>query len=212
MEFDAIVLAGGRSSRMGSAKSALLFEGRPLVQLAVDAARGARAVVVVGPDELAPAGVLTARESPAMGGPAAALVAGLDRLEELDRLDRLDATPAPWLLVLACDLPRAGEAVRALLRAALPHTRGECGAVVAVDDSGRRQPLLALYRTDALVRAAASARRSGDLAGLPLRRLVGGLRTAEVAVDGALCADVDTPEQARSFGIEVPGAAGAALI
>jgi len=203
MEFDAIVLAGGRSSRMGSAKSALVFEGRPLVELAVEAARGARTVVVVGPDELAPAGVLTARESPALGGPAAALAAGIDRLDD---------APAPWVLVLACDLPRAGEAVRALLQAALPHTRGECDAVVAVDDSGRRQPLLAVYRTDALVRAAASARSSGDLAGLPLRRLVGGLHSVEVAVDGALCADVDTPEQARSFGIDVPQAAGAAFI
>jgi len=209
MEFDAIVLAGGRSSRMGSAKSALLFEGRPLVELAVEAARDARTVVVVGPDELAPAGVLTARESPALGGPAAALVAGLERL---DGLEWLDGAPAPWLLVLACDLPRAGDAVRALLRAASPHTRGGCEAVVAVDDSGRRQPLLAVYRTDALVRAAASARSSGDLAGLPLRRLVDGLDTVEVTVDDALCADVDTPEQARSFGIDVPRAAGAALI
>ena len=203
MEFDAIVLAGGRSSRMGSAKSALVFEGRPLVELAVEAARGARTVVVVGPDELAPAGVLTARESPELGGPAAALAAGIDRLDD---------APAPWVLVLACDLPRAGEAVLALLQAALPHTRGECDAVVAVDDSGRRQPLLAVYRTDALVRAASSARSSGDLAGLPLRRLVGGLHSVEVAVDGALCADVDTPEQARSFGIDVPQAAGAAFI
>ena len=203
MEFDAIVLAGGRSSRMGSAKPALLFEGRPLVELAVEAARGARTVVVVGPNELAPADVLTARESPALGGPAAALVAGLDRLGD-------DA--AAWLLVLACDLPHAGEAVRALLAAALPHTRGTCDAVVAVDDSGRRQPLLAVYRTDALVHAAASARRSGDVPGLPLRRLVGALDTVEVAVDDELCADVDTPEQARSFGIDVPRAAGAALI
>ncbi|MET4582073.1 molybdopterin-guanine dinucleotide biosynthesis protein A [Conyzicola nivalis] len=206
MEFDAIVLAGGRSSRMGSAKSALLFEGRPLVELAVEAARDARTVVVVGPDELAPAGVLTARESPALGGPAAALVAGVDTLA------RLVDGPAAWLLVLACDLPRVGEAVRALLAEAPPHTDGACEAVVAVDDSGRRQPLLAVYRTDALVRAAASARSSGDLAGLPLRRLVGGLHTVEVAVDDALCADVDTPEQARSFGIDVPRAAGAALI
>ena len=209
MEFDAIVLAGGRSSRMGSAKPALLFEGRPLVELAVEAARGARTVVVVGPNELAPADVLTARESPALGGPASALVAGFDRL---DGLERLDGAPAPWLLVLACDLPHAGEAVRALLAAALPHTRGTCDAVVAVDESGRRQPLLAVYRTDALVHAAASARRSGDVPGLPLRRLVGALDTVEVAVDDELCADVDTPEQARSFGIDVPRAAGAALI
>jgi molybdopterin-guanine dinucleotide biosynthesis protein A len=206
MEFDAIVLAGGRSSRMGSAKSALMFEGRTLVELAVGASRLARTIVVVGPDGVAPAGVLTARESPALGGPAAALVAGVDRLH------RLGAAPAAWLLVLACDLPRAGEAVPALLAAALPHTRGECHAVVAVDDSGRRQPLLALYRTDAIVRAAASARSNGDLAGLPLRRLVGGLDTVEVAVDGALCADVDTPEQAWSFGIDVPRAEGAAFI
>ena len=202
MELDAIVLAGGRSSRMGAAKPALVFEGRSLVDVAVAAARCARVVVVVGPERLAPAGVLTAREVPALGGPAAALVAGIDRLGD---------TAGEWVLVLACDLPLAGAAVDALLAAVPPHTRAACEAVVAVDDSGRRQPLLALYRTDALRRAAASARALDDLDGLPLRRLVGGLVTVEVAVGDALCADVDTPEQARSYGIDVP-LAGAALI
>ena len=203
MEFDAIVLAGGRSSRMGAAKSRLVFEGRSLVEVAVAAARSARTVVVVGPEGVAPEGALTARETPALGGPAAALVAGVDRLGD---------TAASWVLVLACDLPRAGDAVEVLVTAALRNTESTCDAVVAVDDSGRRQPLLALYRTDALVRAAASAHDGGGLDGLPLRRLVGGLNTVEVAVDGALCADVDTPEQARSFGIDVPLGAGAAFI
>ena len=198
MQFDAVVLAGGRSSRMGVAKSGLVFEGRPLVEVAVAAARGARRTVVVGPSGVAPAAVLTAREDPPWGGPAAALGAGLDRLAE---------TAAEWVLVLACDLPRAEHAVDALLAAARPHTSSPVDAIVAVDGRGRRQPLLALYRADALVRAVASARSDGGLEGLPLRRLVGSFATAEVVVDDAVCADVDTPAQARAFGIEVVGAA-----
>lgn len=210
MEFDAIVLAGGRSSRMGAEKSGLLFEGRSLVEVAVSAARAARRVVVVGPGATADAiasatgdariaRVLTAREEPAWGGPAAALVAGLDRLAA----DPARNDTAEWLLVLACDLPRGDEAAAALVAAAVAHTSTACEAVVAVDGSGRRQPLLALYRTDAVARAAASARKRNDLVGLPLRRLVGTLDTVEVCINDALCADVDTPDQARAFGIQV---------
>ncbi|WP_411701406.1 molybdenum cofactor guanylyltransferase [Conyzicola sp.] len=217
MRLEAIVLAGGRSSRMGAPKSALVFEGRSLVEIAVDSARTrvgrTGTVVVVGPRELAPPGVLTAREEPAWGGPAAALAAGIEALSaEALALRPPDVTPAEWVLVLACDLPRAALAVDALVAAAMPHTGAGVDAVVAVDDSGRRQPLLALYRTDALAGAAASASLIDDLAGLSLRRLLAGLTVVEVAVDGALCVDVDTPEQARAFGIDVPPVSRAAIV
>jgi molybdopterin-guanine dinucleotide biosynthesis protein A len=198
MLIDAVVLAGGRSSRMGSAhKAALVFGGRSLLGLAVDAARAARVVVVVAPDGLVRGvgEVVVAREFPAWGGPAAALVAGLEALPP---------ARAEWVLVLACDLPRAPEAVAALLAAAaLDEAADGCDGVLAVDGAGRRQPLLAVYRASSL--EAAIARRSGPLTGLAFGALTAGLALAEVRVDDALTADVDTPDDARSFGIEVPG-------
>ncbi|WP_460750573.1 NTP transferase domain-containing protein, partial [Myceligenerans cantabricum] len=86
---DAIVLAGGRASRLdGAAKPALVSDGVPLLHLALDAAGGARRTAVVGPDDLAapiaahPTAhrtVLT-REDPPFGGPAAAIAAALKTL------------------------------------------------------------------------------------------------------------------------------------
>jgi molybdopterin-guanine dinucleotide biosynthesis protein A len=202
MRMDAVVLAGGRSSRMGSAhKAALVYDGRSLLVGAVDAVRAARAIVVVAPDGLVRGvrDVIVAREFPAWGGPAAALVAGLEALPS----DR-----AEWVLVLACDLPRAPEAVTALLEGAdLDAVGAGCDGVVAVDGAGRRQPLLAVYRASSL--EAAAARLAGPLTGLAFRALTARLELTEVRVADALLADVDTPDDARSFGIEVPGQAGA---
>ncbi|MFD1214070.1 molybdenum cofactor guanylyltransferase, partial [Arthrobacter sp. GCM10027362] len=51
---DAVVLAGGRSSRLGGVPKALLeFEGRTLLRRTLDALSGARRIAVVGPPELA---------------------------------------------------------------------------------------------------------------------------------------------------------------
>jgi molybdopterin-guanine dinucleotide biosynthesis protein A len=117
-----------------------------------------------------------AREDPPGGGPAAALAAGLPLIQ------------APWVAVLAADLPFLTPAVIDLLRAAAD---GRDGAVL-VDDAGRDQVLTGVWRTAAL-RAAAV----GDLAGEPLRRVLGGLSCARVTspADGpAPWSDCDTPE------------------
>ncbi len=51
MDFDAVILAGGRSSRLGgSPKAGLVIGGQTLLERALQAARGALAMVVVGPD------------------------------------------------------------------------------------------------------------------------------------------------------------------
>ena len=82
MEFDAIILAGGRSSRLGGVpKSGLIYDGATLLERSLRAAGAAGRTVVVGPDpgDL-PGGVLTCREDPPFAGPAAAIAAGLAAL------------------------------------------------------------------------------------------------------------------------------------
>ncbi|WP_043436145.1 NTP transferase domain-containing protein, partial [Arthrobacter sp. I3] len=78
MEFDAIILAGGRSSRLGGVpKSGLIYDGATLLERSLRAAGAARRTVVVGPDPGGlPGGVLTCREEPPFAGPAAAIAAG----------------------------------------------------------------------------------------------------------------------------------------
>ena len=123
---DAIILAGGRSSRLGgSPKAELVIGSRRLVDIAVDAAAAAdaRRTVVVGPDDLVAAPLITTREQPPFGGPVAGLAAGLAALDRLDadagasdRDDSADAATAHaqtgadrWVLVLTCDLPLAAK-------------------------------------------------------------------------------------------------------
>lgn len=81
--FDAIVLAGGRGSRLGGVdKAALELGGERLVARVVAATReaGADRVVVVGPGSAAVPDATLVREDPPFSGPLPALAAGLDAL------------------------------------------------------------------------------------------------------------------------------------
>lgn len=217
LRWNAIIVAGGRASRLGGIdKTALVWQGHSLLDGVVAAASGAARTCVVGSDADLADDVLRAVERPRWGGPAAAIVAGLEALA--------GDSDADWVLVLAGDLVHADAAV-ALLRAGLDRISASeqtdtahsstgtasTGAaadrpidgLISVDSDGRRQPLLAVYRRAALE---ASARlRSAD--NLPVNSLIGGLNLVEVQLPGALADDVDTPADAARLGIVVPAAA-----
>ncbi len=107
----AVILAGGRGQRLGGLdKPALLVDGRPLLERALDAARG-RPIVVVGPPRALPAGVLGAIEDPPGGGPAAGVAAGFAALPQLP--------DGAIVAVLAADLPGIGASTVDRLSAAL---------------------------------------------------------------------------------------------
>ncbi|AZH82395.1 molybdopterin-guanine dinucleotide biosynthesis protein [Plantibacter sp. PA-3-X8] len=199
MSVDAIILAGGRSSRLGGvAKASLLRGGRTLLQLAVDAARAAGGrVVVVGPEARTTAPVRFVRERPVFGGPAAAIAAGLDALR-----DDVAAEGPAQVAVLACDMPDAASALAAVLEAAATGTGTD--GWVAVDDSGRQQSLLAVYHREALERRVAALRASqpsGDLAGVSVRQLLAGLVLRQVPIPDGGSADVDTWADAAGLGV-----------
>ncbi len=196
-DVDAVILAGGRARRLGGLdKGALVFEGRTLVSRALEAATVAGNRVVVGNPALAgvPSGVRVVRERPVFSGPASAVMAGVDALAEA-------GSTATWVLVLACDVVRSGDLTGALLEAAEGHP--DADGVVPVDEESRRQMLVGLYRRSAL-----SAARDGigDVADLSMKRLLESLRLIEVLAGPGAAADVDTPEQARVLGIELPAA------
>jgi molybdopterin-guanine dinucleotide biosynthesis protein A len=205
----AVILAGGRASRLGGIdKTALARDGVTLLAGAVRAASGCGRTVVVGAGNR-PGGVprahrdaagsaLLVDEHPAHGGPAAALGAGVAALG--------DDPARTWILVLAADLPHAPEAVAALL----PLRRGSAAArhdaLVARDPEGRAQPLLALYRPDPLRAALDAVDRADGLAGASLRAVLAALGPDAVAhadLDARLCADVDHPADADVHGLRL---------
>jgi molybdopterin-guanine dinucleotide biosynthesis protein A len=216
VEFDAIILAGGRSSRLGGVpKSALIYDGATLLERSLRAAGAAGRTVVVGPDpgDL-PDGVLTCREDPPFAGPAAAIAAGLAALAADQASGHEAAAPAPFTLVLACDMPRSAEAVRALAESLAeslatsiaaapdraPEQEGGDG-VMAVSTDDRKQPLAGFYGTTALQRCVADAAGRGGLENASVFALLARLDVREVRVPPGSTDDVDTWDDASALGV-----------
>lgn len=174
-EYDAVVLAGGTSSRFGSDKLVAVVDGVTLLDRVLAAAVGARERIVVGARRPTQAQVVWTSEDPPGGGPAAGVVAGLS------------LATSPQVVLLAGDLPYVEPAtVRRLLTAAGAPLDG----ALLVDATGRRQHLCCAVATEA-VRAQAATRR--DWHGHPLHALLAGLRLAEVPALAAEAHDVDVP-------------------
>lgn len=223
----AVVLAGGRSARLGGVPKSRLRAGRStllgtaltaLLDAGVDGGR----IVVVGPaDALAGSGfeshpgLRTAQEDPPFSGPAAAIAAGVEVLAA-------DTAPAVLVFTLACDMPGVAAGVTALLTAATrslastgdptqhvhPPEDGDPvpDAWVGVSrgagpDGGEKvQNLLALHRLPPL-RAALAAQ---DTAGASVRRLLAGLRVHHIDLPTGSADDVDTWDDAVRLGVRHP--------
>lgn len=177
-----IVLAGGAARRLsGVDKPMLDVGGDPLLMRSVAALADAESVVVVGPERPGVRGVDWVREDPPLSGPVAALAAGLARLSEA-------GTPREHIAVLAGDLVGVTVGTLARLRAAV----GAADGAVLVDESGRRQWLLGVWRRDALARVLPA-----DPAGASLHRTLGGLSIVDVPGAASEAADVDTEADLR---------------
>jgi molybdopterin-guanine dinucleotide biosynthesis protein A len=170
--WQAVLLAGGRGSRLGGRhKPAIAVRGRTLLNHALAAVAGADRIVVVGPVEPTDRPVRWTREQPPGGGPVAALAAGLAEI---------DATE---IVVLATDLAGITAGTIDRLRAA----RTADGAVLC-DATGRKQWLIGVWRTDRL-RAALPAAP----AGMSLFSVLSKLDVVDVPELPGESVDIDTP-------------------
>lgn len=139
----ALILAGGRSERMGQPKEWLPFGGTTLLGCVVQAlANAGLPVTVVARDPSQalpdlPAGTSIARDAPGPAGPLRGLVGGLQQLQQHLRA-------ADLVFVAACDAPFGGPALAQELATALASAPDALAA--AVLRQGHRQPLGALYR------------------------------------------------------------------
>jgi molybdopterin-guanine dinucleotide biosynthesis protein A len=149
--FAAVVLAGGRAARLGGQpKPQLDVGGRSMLATVLAALDGAATRVVVGPPQPVPEGVLLVREEPPGGGPVPALAAGLAAVGG-----------AEVVAVLAADLPFVTVELVTALRERLT---GD--GVLVVDDAGRDQLLLGVWRTAVLRAATVGARPHSPLRGV----------------------------------------------
>jgi molybdopterin-guanine dinucleotide biosynthesis protein A len=146
----AVVLAGGRSTRMGTDKATVAFCGRRMIDVVVERLRGLTDEVVVCARDrhaLEPILVPVLEDAEAYAGPLPALVAGIR------------AAGTPRVVAVACDMPFLNVPLLARLADALDE---ETDAVVPVTNDGA-QPLHAAYgdcAVEPLLAALAAGERS----------------------------------------------------
>lgn len=193
--YDAIVLAGGRATRMsGVAKPQQLVGASTMLERVLSAVAAADVRIVVGPSQSIPEDVLVVQEQPPGSGPVAGVAAGLAHVG------------SPVVLVLAADLPFLDpETIGSLLAGLDSNDSSDDGSgepdsgdlAMLVDESGRDQYLLAAWRTAALRMALAEL---APFHGRSMRELVNSVRVHRIAAvprPGAPnpWADVDTAEE-----------------
>ena len=143
-----IILAGGRSTRMGTDKAQVRVEGIRLIDATLSALSALptdTTPIVVSPFELGlPSGVPTVCEDPPFGGPVAGIAAGLAHAQT-------HCSEAELVAIVAVDAPRSAEALPVLLMAL--EAELTTAAAVAVDNEGFMQPLCAVWRKQALLGA-----------------------------------------------------------
>ena len=171
-DWDAIVLAGGRGTRLGGVdKAALEFDGETLLARTLRAVAGAARIIVVGDPMPVADGTIVVQEEPRFAGPAAALGAGMAEVRE------------SYVFLVGCDHPYLADAVDLLLDEA----SGD--GVIAVDGNGRRQYLMSVLDASAL---RASIAAQANLVDLSVRALLAPLELMEIAVPARAALDIDT--------------------
>ena len=136
-EATAIVMAGGQSCRMGTDKSLLLIDGRPMVEAIVNQLRGSFSQILISANEVEKLSFLNlpvVRDRIPGQGPLMGIASALQASEnELN-------------LVVACDIPYIDlHYVRRMLMEA-----DGVDVVVPTTDGKRHEPLFAVYRRSTL--------------------------------------------------------------
>jgi len=130
-QFEAFILAGGASRRMGSDKSQLLIGDESFVQrISNTLLQVATSVTIVGHEIVDPR-LLVAQDVYEKWGALGGLHGALH------------ACKSEWSFVVACDLPF----VTSTLIEYLASQRSDSDAVVPIQPDNRPQPLCAFYRT-----------------------------------------------------------------
>jgi molybdopterin-guanine dinucleotide biosynthesis protein A len=133
-EITGVILAGGKSSRMGRNKALLPVGGVPCVQRIAEALRGVCGDILIVSDDPTPYAFLSLPVIPDRF-PGSGPLAGIH--------SALSVVATEKALILACDLPHVSAE---FLRRLCAMSAGE-DALVPLSADGRLQPLCAIYRT-----------------------------------------------------------------
>jgi molybdopterin-guanine dinucleotide biosynthesis protein A len=157
LDVEAFILVGGESSRMGSDKSQLAFDGQTGTERIAAALHTLRADVrpnvrLVGSHDRRGVSALenvpdTHKRWGALGGIHAAL----------------DACRAEWAVIVACDLPLVTSGLFSRLGEFTRQVRPQSfDAIVPIQPDGRPQPLSAFYRRESCLKEAERLITAGE--------------------------------------------------
>lgn len=186
-DITAIILAGGKSSRMKTEKGLVLFRGKPLVQYVIDAAQKITGHIIIVTANPAyrqfgyPCFEDVVKEKGALGGIYTGLVHSATQKN----------------IVLGCDMPFLTEQ---LLTALIDNCGNE--EVLLTEHKGLAEPLCSVYDKE----GAAHIRRLLEQDQLKITNALAGLKTRVVSFDdenwfiGNEFANINSIEELRKFG------------
>lgn len=181
----AVILAGGRSTRMGGGdKTQSLIGTHTSLDLLVGSLPRKVAVVVVGPHAPTVGEAVLCREDPEFGGPVAALAAGLQHVT------------TPYAFVVAADMPRAGGLLERLHTA---RANAQAESAIPVDADDHVQHLCFLARTSALSEAIEGLATPVDAAMKSVFAQIDVYTVQLTPQEEALLEDFNTPEELEAL-------------
>ena len=133
----AIIMAGGKSSRMDVDKSMLLIKGRPIIEVIYEQLRGTFGEIVIsanGADKYAFVGAEVVKDKVAGQGPLMGIASAME------------ASGNELNFVAACDIPYIDIN---FVKKMLDEAKGE-DIIIPADDEGKYEPLFAVYRKSTL--------------------------------------------------------------
>jgi molybdenum cofactor guanylyltransferase len=183
-----IVLAGGKSSRMGQDKGLMLLQGKAMVLHVIEQLQPqvAEVLLVANAPAYQQFGFRVVPDLVAEAGPMGGIYTGLT------------ASASEYTIVLSCDMPFiSAEAVRYLIE----HAREDVDICVA-SLQGQMQPLFGLYRKSCLPLLEKSLSRGEYKLQTLIRQAAHQLLPLDVLAEGQprLFANLNTPEEFEKAG------------
>ena len=131
-----IILAGGKSTRMGEDKGFLLFENKPFIQYSIDALKPlvSKIIIVSDDSDYDVFGLKRVNDITKNAGPVAGICSGLE------------ASSTEYNLILSCDIPLINSEILQKLIDAIDDT----SEIIQVESRAKSMPLIALYKKQIL--------------------------------------------------------------
>lgn len=127
-----IILAGGKSSRMGTDKSFIMLNDKPFIQYSIDALKPLVSEIMIVSDDSKydVFGLKRVNDITKNAGPIAGICSGLE------------ASSTECNLILSCDIPLINSDILKQLINSVDNT----SEIIQIESNGKTMPLIALYK------------------------------------------------------------------